>query len=222
VPVAVTTEVADDRRALSSFYPRLGKRQEKSKGKATRTLLIPTLMSDVSSSTPSLTPQSTGTQDSSPRASTRKPRPQAAFYPNVNAAMKEQKPFSRSAAKRDSVMALGSIEHLQHYFTKTGLIAKKECVAGPYPLTCHLIPIQIQHSEKGPCSRSRVLARTHQGEPLVKWPSRAPTAPFTRVTCATAPFNHTSCQDFRSRPGEPPTWGDTGPIGRRGRLEAPR
>jgi hypothetical protein len=25
-------------------------------------------------------------------------------------------------------MALGSIEHLQHYFTKTGLIAKKECV----------------------------------------------------------------------------------------------
>ncbi|KAI0300646.1 hypothetical protein B0F90DRAFT_1936770 [Multifurca ochricompacta] len=85
-------------------------------------------MSDVSSSTPSLTPQSTGTQESSPRAPTtgRKPRPQAAFYPNVTAANKEQKPFSRSAAKRESVMALGSIEHLQHYFTKTGLIAKKE------------------------------------------------------------------------------------------------
>jgi hypothetical protein len=90
-------------------------------------------MSDPSSSTPSLTPQSTGTQDSSsPRAPSRKSRPQAAFYPNVNAANKEQKPFSRSAAKRDSVMALGSIEHLQHYFTKTGLIAKKEYVTVLY------------------------------------------------------------------------------------------
>ena len=90
-------------------------------------------MSDVSSSTPSLTPQSTGTQDSSsPRAPSKKPRPQAAVYPNVNAANKEQKPFSRSAAKRGSVMALGSIEHLQHYFTKTGLIAKKEYVRGFY------------------------------------------------------------------------------------------
>ncbi|KAI9461406.1 hypothetical protein F5148DRAFT_1215302 [Russula earlei] len=86
-------------------------------------------MSDVSSSTPSLTPQSTGTQDSSPRAHIKKARPQASFYPNVNAANKEQKPFSRSAAKRESVMALGSIEHLQHYFTKTGLIAKKESKA---------------------------------------------------------------------------------------------
>ncbi|KAH9975003.1 hypothetical protein BGW80DRAFT_1299516 [Lactifluus volemus] len=83
-------------------------------------------MSDISSSTPSLTPQSTGTQDSSPPAPTMKSRPQAAFYPNSTAANKEQKPFSRSAAKRGSVMALGSIEHLQHYFTKTGLIAKKE------------------------------------------------------------------------------------------------
>ena len=86
-------------------------------------------MSDVSSSTPSLTPQSTGTQDSSPRAPVKKSRPQAAFYPNVNATNKEQKPFSRSAAKRESVMALGSIEHLQHYFTKTGLIEKKQYVA---------------------------------------------------------------------------------------------
>ena len=90
-------------------------------------------MSDISSSTPSLTPQSTGTQDSSsPRAPSKKSRPQAAVYPNLNAANKEQKPFSRSAAKRESVMALGSIEHLQHYFTKTGLIAKKEYVRGFY------------------------------------------------------------------------------------------
>ena len=77
---------------------------------------------------PTFTPQSTGTQDSSPPTSSGKSRPQAAFYPNVNAVNKEQKPFSRSAAKRDSVMALGSIEHLQHYFTKTGLITKKEYV----------------------------------------------------------------------------------------------
>jgi len=89
-------------------------------------------MSDLSSSTPSLTPQSTGTQDSSPCAPSRKSRPQTAVYPNANAANKEQKPFSRSAAKRDSVMALGSIEHLQHYFTKTGLIVKKEYVSVIY------------------------------------------------------------------------------------------
>lgn len=55
-------------------------------------------------------------------------RRQVAFYPNMNAANKPTKPFSRSAAKRESVMALGSIEHLQHYFTKTGLVAERECV----------------------------------------------------------------------------------------------
>ena len=154
------------------------------------------LMSDVSSSTPSLTPQSTGTQDSSPRAPTRKTRPQAAIYPNVNAATKEQKPFSRSAAKRESVMALGSIEHLQHYFTKTGLIAKKEYVSGFYPLICHLITVQVQRPEKRPCPRTRVLEHTHQGEPLVKQSSRAPTPPFTCVTFATTPFNHTLCQNL--------------------------
>lgn len=46
-------------------------------------------------------------------------------YPNINSTNKVEKPFSRSAAKRDSVMALGSIEHLQHYFTKAGLAASK-------------------------------------------------------------------------------------------------
>jgi hypothetical protein len=44
----------------------------------------------------------------------------------MNPSSKPQKPFSRSAAKRDSVMALGSIEHLQYYFTKTGIAAKKK------------------------------------------------------------------------------------------------
>ncbi|ESK91317.1 hypothetical protein Moror_2780 [Moniliophthora roreri MCA 2997] len=84
-----------------------------------------------------LTPDSTGTNatnlTSSPESSgsaninaIRKARRQTAFYPNVNSSNKAQKPFSRSAAKRESVMALGSIEHLQYYFTKTGLQAKKK------------------------------------------------------------------------------------------------
>ena len=45
----------------------------------------------------------------------------ATVYPS---AVKTNKPFSRSAAKRESVLALGSIEHLQHYFTKTGTRAR--------------------------------------------------------------------------------------------------
>ena len=53
---------------------------------------------------------------------------QVAFYPNMKSSNKPQKPFSRSAAKRESVMALGSIEYLQHYFTKTGIAAESECV----------------------------------------------------------------------------------------------
>ncbi|KAG7085570.1 hypothetical protein E1B28_003126 [Marasmius oreades] len=80
-----------------------------------------------------LTPESTGTNQtnsSSPepaaRSETDKKRRQTAFYPNVNSSNKPQKPFSRSAAKRQSVMTLGSIEHLQYYFTKTGLSAKQK------------------------------------------------------------------------------------------------
>ncbi|KAJ7810848.1 hypothetical protein B0H14DRAFT_3090718 [Mycena olivaceomarginata] len=75
-----------------------------------------------------LTPDSTGAADSEAAPSqfaVKKARRQTAFYPNVNSTNKPQKPFSRSAAKRESVMALGSIEHLQHYFTKTGIEAKK-------------------------------------------------------------------------------------------------
>ena len=41
---------------------------------------------------------------------------------------KPVKPFSRSAAKRESVLALGSIEHLQQYYTRTGMVNKKKCV----------------------------------------------------------------------------------------------
>ncbi|KAJ7915650.1 hypothetical protein B0H13DRAFT_2454007 [Mycena leptocephala] len=79
-----------------------------------------------------LTPESTGAADieaAPSQAATKKARRQTAFYPNVNSTNKPQKPFSRSAAKRESVMALGSIEHLQHYFTKTGIEAKKNSKA---------------------------------------------------------------------------------------------
>lgn len=83
------------------------------------------MASDSSASTSPmvLTPDSTGSPPDSKRG-----KRQAAFYPNLNAGNKPVKPFSRSAAKRESVMALGSIEHLQHYFTKTGLAAKKKYV----------------------------------------------------------------------------------------------
>jgi hypothetical protein len=82
-------------------------------------------MSDSSSSTDpmALTPDSTGTPD--PTLSVKKKRRQTAFYPNMNPNKKQPNPFSRSAAKRESVMTLGSIEHLQYYFTKTGIAAKK-------------------------------------------------------------------------------------------------
>ena len=98
------------------------------------------MTSDSSDSPLVLTPDSTGSGirgDSSPdssaislaaAASAKKTRRQTAFYPHMNSSNKPQKPFSRSAAKRESVMALGSIEHLQYFFTKTGLAAKKKCV----------------------------------------------------------------------------------------------
>ncbi|KIJ67165.1 hypothetical protein HYDPIDRAFT_173830 [Hydnomerulius pinastri MD-312] len=88
------------------------------------------MASDSSSSTPpALTPDYTGSNDSSSHAeaAVRKARRQTAFYPNMNSSNKPVKPFSRSAAKRQSVMTLGSIEHLQHYFTKTGIAAKNKC-----------------------------------------------------------------------------------------------
>lgn len=70
-------------------------------------------------------PPEPSTPDSA-SSSGQKRRRQVAFYPNMNSTNKPQKPFSRSAAKRESVMALGSIEYLQHYFTKTGIAADTE------------------------------------------------------------------------------------------------
>ncbi|EJD38347.1 hypothetical protein AURDEDRAFT_139582 [Auricularia subglabra TFB-10046 SS5] len=76
-------------------------------------------------------------------------RRQTAYYPLVNASNKPSKPFSRSAAKRESVLQLGSIEHLQHYFTKTGLKAatnplekklNKNLVPALGPALAHLAP----------------------------------------------------------------------------------
>jgi hypothetical protein len=69
-----------------------------------------------------LTPDSTGSSPD-PRKTRRQT---AAFYGSGNSGNKPVKPFSRSAAKRESVMALGSIEHLQHYFTKAGIASKKK------------------------------------------------------------------------------------------------
>ncbi|KDN43970.1 hypothetical protein K437DRAFT_294999 [Tilletiaria anomala UBC 951] len=47
------------------------------------------------------------------------------YYPSQTlAAQSNSKPFARSAAKRDSVQALGSIGHLQHLYSKRGLVGK--------------------------------------------------------------------------------------------------
>ena len=87
--------------------------------------------------TPALTPDYTGSGEgegsaSSPSETATKSRRLTAFYPNMNSSNKPVKPFSRSAAKRQSVMTLGSIEHLQHYFTKAGIAAKSKCVPGSF------------------------------------------------------------------------------------------
>ncbi|KAK0532603.1 hypothetical protein OC842_003241 [Tilletia horrida] len=55
-----------------------------------------------------------------------RPRKSALFYPSSTlAAHSNQKPFSKSAAKRESVLALGSIGHLQHLFSKQGIASKQ-------------------------------------------------------------------------------------------------
>ncbi|KAF8183630.1 hypothetical protein BJ912DRAFT_1032498 [Pholiota molesta] len=104
------------------------------------------MASDSSDSPLVLTPESTGTGThpssptkdilgslpGSPALAAKKARRQTAFYPNTNANNKPVNPFSKSAAKRESVMALGSIEHLQHYFTKTGIAAKKNPLNKPH------------------------------------------------------------------------------------------
>lgn len=47
------------------------------------------------------------------------------FYPSAGLAAKSnQQPFSRSAAKRESILALGSIGYLQHLYTKQGIASR--------------------------------------------------------------------------------------------------
>ncbi|PFH53635.1 hypothetical protein AMATHDRAFT_79094 [Amanita thiersii Skay4041] len=99
-------------------------------------LLIDSQLSTSTSSTSSISQRgSNGSSDNGDTGlgiiQTPKRRP-TAFYPNMKSSTKALKPFSRSAAKRESVMALGSIEHLQHYFTKTGLVAKKDPLEKPH------------------------------------------------------------------------------------------
>jgi hypothetical protein len=97
-------------------------------------VLVGMASSSPSLTPPALTPDYTGSAstDSQSHAEAAvkhlKARRSTAFYPNMNSANKPVKPFSRSAAKRQSVMTLGSIEHLQHYFTKTGIVAKPKYV----------------------------------------------------------------------------------------------
>ena len=67
-------------------------------------------------------------QEDSPASSsispikTLKPKRSALFYPSESlAAQSNARPFAKSAAKRESVHALGSIQHLQHLYAKQGL-----------------------------------------------------------------------------------------------------
>lgn len=54
----------------------------------------------------------------------------ALIYPSASLAAKSnQQPFSRSAAKRESILALGSIGYLQHLYTKQGIANRNRPVA---------------------------------------------------------------------------------------------
>ncbi|KAH8980626.1 hypothetical protein EDB86DRAFT_3087730 [Lactarius hatsudake] len=66
-------------------------------------------------------------------------------------------------------MALGSIERLQHYFTKTGLIVKKAYGRGVY-LSIHGFQVQCAAKGSHPCNwKPQCL---HQSESIIQWPSR--------------------------------------------------
>lgn len=62
-----------------------------------------------------------------PRRPLRNKNRPTAFYGSPNPRAPPQ-PFSKSAAKRESVMALGSIQHLQHLYAKNGLASRARCV----------------------------------------------------------------------------------------------
>ncbi|PWZ01115.1 hypothetical protein BCV70DRAFT_216419 [Testicularia cyperi] len=85
------------------------------------------------------------------------------FYPSRSLSAKSnQAPFSRSAAKRDSIMALGSIGYLQHLFTKQGIASRKRPVAkGAMQLAigpAGEVMFGSSASSKNPASRTGHLA----------------------------------------------------------------
>ncbi|KAG8903428.1 hypothetical protein FRB99_003323 [Tulasnella sp. 403] len=102
-------------------------------------------MSDANTST-SAPPEPMGT-----KGTAKKSRRSAAFYPHIQ--NKPSMPFSKSAAKRESVMALGSIEHLQYYFSKAGLARKtKPRVKGLVPALGPSIVPTVEISASSPIS----------------------------------------------------------------------
>ncbi|KAH9016266.1 hypothetical protein EDB85DRAFT_1898221 [Lactarius pseudohatsudake] len=79
-------------------------------------------MSDVSSSTPSLTPHYGNSTLVFSTCTKQKISPSGCILSKCQSREQGAEAIDQSAAKRESAMALGSIEH---YFTKTGLIAKE-------------------------------------------------------------------------------------------------
>ncbi|KAH9020298.1 hypothetical protein EDB85DRAFT_2293897 [Lactarius pseudohatsudake] len=80
------------------------------------------VMSDVSSSTPSLTPHYGNSTLVFSTCTKQKISPSGCILSKCQSREQGAEAIDQSAAKRESAMALGSIEH---YFTKTGLIAKE-------------------------------------------------------------------------------------------------
>lgn len=113
----------------------------------------------------------------------KKSRRQTAFYPNIQ--NKPSNPFSKSAAKRESVMALGSIEHLQHYFTKTGLASKRKS-ANVKGLVPALGPSIIPTLEISGVSSSTSILELPPS-PVVQTVSRPPYPQVERVYPQTDP-----------------------------------
>lgn len=94
------------------------------------------------------------------------------FYPSAGLAAKSnQQPFSRSAAKRDSIMALGSIGYLQHLYTKQGIANRNR------PLTKGAMTLAI-----GPAGEAMVLSNADNstaGSPTSESPTTAANGQLT-------------------------------------------
>lgn len=119
-----------------------------------------------------LTPDSTGSSPDSSGPSAKRTRRQT-FNPTMNPSNKPQKPFSRSAAKRDSVMALGSIEHLQHYFTKTGIAAKQNPLSKQHQ---GLVPAigGMDHVRASPSISTPLVLPPTTEVPIIAFPAFSP------------------------------------------------